>query len=407
MATITLNLDERTIKNGMAQVRIRISHKGTNCFIGTGVYIEPQYFQPSTIHDPVHRKAQMAVEKRERITEQVQVLEDYLMNLDRDELANMTANNIRERAGMCTHRREKVVRVDNRTASCDFIRWFGEYGDGRLTDNTRKSYDYAWKVLREYCASLGLRTLTFLDIDYARLSDISRWLVATGKGPSTRHMIESYIRAAYREAQKRHLVSRENDPYMDYSIKPVPRKTIDVLTANEMQKLQNVQLPCGLSRARDIAMMSFYTCGANLLDLYEMDGAKNGEVKFIRHKTQRVNMIETCIRVEPEMKTMLDIYGGDGMLLRFKDAYASYETFQRRVTRQLYGVSDVLGFDVTMAKIRRTWATLASELECPDVVINWAMGHVSQSVNTRFYIKPDWNRVARWNRRVIDYVMAK
>ena len=407
MATITLNLDERTFKNGMAQVRIRISYKGTNCFIGTGVYIEPQYFQPSTIHDPVHRKAQMSVEKRERITEQVQVLEDYLMNLDRDELANMTANNIRERAGMCTHRREKAVRVDNRTASSDFIRWFGEYGDGRLTENTRKSYDYAWKVLREYCASLSLRTLTFLDIDYARLSDLSRWLVATGKGPSTRHMIESYIRAAYREAQKRHFVSREKDPYMDYSIKPVPRKTIDVLTADEMQKLQNVQLPCGLSRARDIAMMSFYTCGANLLDLYEMDGAKNGEVKFIRHKTQRVNMIETCIRVEPEMKTMLDIYGGDGMLLRFKNAYASYETFQRRVTRQLYGVSDVLGFDVTMAKIRRTWATLASDLECPDEVINWAMGHVSQSVNTRFYVKPDWNRVARWNRRVIDYVLAK
>ena len=78
MATITLNLDERTIKNGMAQVRIRISHKGTNCFIGTSVWIEPQYFQPDTLHDAVHRKAQMAADKRLRISEQVQRIEDYL-----------------------------------------------------------------------------------------------------------------------------------------------------------------------------------------------------------------------------------------------------------------------------------------------------------------------------------------
>ena len=406
MATITLNLDERTIKNGMAQVRIRISHRGTNCFIGTGVCVEPQYFQPSTIHDPVHRKAQMSYEKRERIVEQVNAIEDFLTDVDRAELAQLTANDIRDRVGAFTRKSRTIVRPTKNIASGDFLRWFDEYGNSRVTEKTIKSYEYAWNVLREYCKSLRMHTLTFADIDYARLTDFARWLVATGKGPSTRHMLESYVRAAYREAQRRHLVGRENDPYLDYSIKPVPRKTIEVLTAEQMHQLQTIKLPCGLSRARDIAMMSFYMCGANLMDLYEMAAPKRGEVKFIRHKTQRASMEDTCIRVEPEFAALLDQYGGNGHLLRFKAAYANYDTFQRRVTRQLYGVSDALGFDVTMAKIRRTWATLAAELDVSELVINKSMGHVVNTINANHYVKYEWSKTANANRKVIDYVLS-
>ena len=406
MATITLNLDERTIKNGMAQVRIRISHRGTNCFIGTGVCVEPQYFQPSTIHDPVHRKAQMSYEKRERIVDQVNAIEDFLTDVDRAELAQMTANDIRDRVGAFTRKSRTIVRPTKNIASGDFLRWFDEYGNSRATEKTRKSYEYAWNVLREYCKSLRMHTLTFADIDYARLADFARWLAATGKGPSTRHMLESYVRAAYREAQRRHMVGRENDPYLDYSIKPVPRKTIEVLTAEQMHQLQTIKLPCGLSKARDIAMMSFYMCGANLLDLYEMAAPKRGEAKFVRHKTQRASMMETCIRVEPEMRALLNLYGGDDSLLRFKGAYANYDTFQRRVTRQLYGVSDALGFDVTMAKIRRTWATIAAELDVTELVINKSMGHVVNTVNANHYVDYKWIKTAEANRKVIDYVLS-
>ena len=137
-----------------------------------------------------------------------------------------------------------------------------------------------------------------------------------------------------------------------------------------------------------------------------MSAAKDGEMRFVRHKTQRASMLETCIRIEPELAALLDLYGGDGRLLRFKAAYANYDTFQRRVTRQLYGVSDVLGFDVTMAKIRRTWATIAAELDVSDSVIDRSMGHVVNTINARHYAKYDWIKTAEANRRVIDHVLA-
>lgn len=409
MAKLTLNLDERSMKNGKAHVRIRISHKGTNCFIGTGVYVEPQYFIGTSLHDPLHRRTPHALELREQISMLVQQIEDWLVTMSKAELSQMTANDIRERAGMCALTRACGADVQpkvNKVVSVDFLRWFGEYGESRITDKTRKSYDYALNVLREYCDSLGLHTLTFLDIDYARLADFARWLTATHRGPSTRHMLESYVRAAYRDAQKRHLVSRENDPYLDYSIKPVPRRTIEVLTPEQMRQLQTAKLPCGLSKARDIALMSFYACGANLLDLYEMPKPKSGEMKFVRHKTQRVSMVDTCIRIEPEMAELIERYGGNNHLLRFKGAYANYDTFQRRVTRQLYGVSNALGFDVTMAKIRRSWASIAGSLDISDRVIDKSMGHVDSSVKDRYYEQYDWSRTARANRAVIDAVMG-
>lgn len=411
MAKLSLNLDERSLKNGMAQVRIRISHRCTNAFVSTGVYIEPQYFQSASVYDPVHRKANMAIDKREQIVSQVERIDKWLEKVEDDVLNAMTANDIRERVFSKQHR-ECVVSVSTKPQPKatmpepigDFVRWFGEYGDSRQTAKTRKSYEYAWNVLREYCKSLGRWSLTFEDIDYACLADFARWLRATGRGESTRHMIESYVRAAYKEAQKRHMVSRDRDPYYDYSIKPVPRTEIECLTAQQMHQLQTANLSGGMAQARDIALMSFYLCGANLLDMYEMMPSKRGEVVYVRHKTHRSSMIPIHIRVEPELDRLLKTYGGDGALLRFKAAYPTYETFQRRVTRQLCDVGEVVGFDITLAKIRRTWASIAGSIGVPDRVIDKSMGHVDSTVKDRHYEKYDWSRTSRANRSVIDAV---
>ena len=407
MATITLNLDERTIKNGMAQVRIRISHRGTNCFVGTGVYVEPQYFQPSSLYDPLHRKAQMAVEKRERITEQVQAIDDFILSVDRTELAHMCANDIRDRAGMCAHSREKVVQVTKSITSGDFLRWFDEFGESRRTAKTQESYAYGSKVLRAYCKSLHLQMLTFSDFDYARLADFARWLTSTGKGESTRHMLESYVRAAYKEAIKRHMVSRDKDPYFDYSIRPVPLKKIDRLTAAQMHALMTADLKKkGHQWARDLALISFCLCGANLLDLYEMPKAKASKVEFVRHKVELRDQRPLEIRIEPELAALIARYKGDDHLLHFKGTYGNYESFRHKIGHRLREVSDELGFDVSMAKVRRTWASIAGSLGVSDWVIDKSMGHMDSTITKRHYADYDWNLTAEANRKVLDYVLA-
>ena len=97
--------------------------------------------------------------------------------------------------------------IAGRRVQTDFVAFFEEYGESRRTGKTQDSYAYAAKVLREYCEARRLWSLTFMDIDYSRLVDFSRWLESTGRSHATRHMLESYVRAAYRDAQKRRLVS--------------------------------------------------------------------------------------------------------------------------------------------------------------------------------------------------------
>ena len=407
MAKLSINLDDRGLKNGMAQLRLRITHRNTNAQISIGVYIEPEYYIHGSLYDPIHRKAKMAVEKRERVADFVRQADEWLIEADPHELATMTAKDIKERVYGCAQARVQVrVKQQPRKAGNDFVVFFEQYGDGRRTEKTRKSYTYAWNVLREYCQSLGMMTLYFDDMTYARLADLGRWLRATGRGESTRHMIESYVRAAYKEAQKMHIVDRANDPYFDYSIAPVPRKDIEALTAEQMRALAAIDLSdaAGLCRARDCALMSFYLCGANLLDIYRLGAGNNNEVVFVRHKVEAKNQQTTRIRVEPELQALLTKYQGKAQLLHFAESTPNYDTFQNRMNKLLLGVSARLGFKVTMAMIRRTWSTIAASLDIPDRVIEKSLGHIDKSVKDMHYEQYDWSRTARANRAVIDAV---
>ena len=476
-----MDIDTRCLKNGAAQIRLRINHKGTSAYYGTGVYVEPKYFVGSSLYDPVSRKAPTAAVVRERVGQMVGRVDEFLSETDRSVLDRMTATDIREaalgvkrkRGSDSVHGAGRLSGKDgvlgagrlsvadgvlgagrlsvadgvhgvgrlsgtdgvlgselaavagfggsdvqttngakrNAQTGCiaggrvqtDFVAFFEEYGESRRTVKTQDSYAYAAKVLREYCDARRMVSLTFMDIDYSRLVDFARWLESTGRSHATRHMLESYVRAAYRDAQKRRLVSRELDPYYDYSIKPVPLKDIETLSAKEMHALMVCEPKLGGQRmGRDIALMSFYLCGANLIDLYEMQDGK--ECVFVRHKIEHRYQRELHIRIEPELEALVERYKGDGMLLSFKAKYKNYESFRHKIAHRLRELSVELGFSVTMPKIRRTWATIAGGLECPEIVINKSLGHLDTTVNRRFYDDYDWSLTAKWNRKIIDYI---
>ena len=106
------------------------------------------------------------------------------------------------------------------------------------------------------------------------------------------------------------------------------------------------------------------------------------------------------------MRDLIERYSSDNRLLRFSALYGNYESFRHKIGHRLRDVSKVVGFDVNLAMIRRTWATIAAEIGCPDAVIDMCLGHIPQTVNRKHYVKPKWENAAEWNRRVIDYVLA-
>ena len=151
MAKLSLSLDERTERNGMQQIRLRITNKGTNAFAGTGVWVEPQYFAKYSLYDPIRGKAYMAAEKREQVRLFVKRFEDVMAAMAPVELDQLMASEIKAMALDTPNAHAQVHLEKNAHAQGDFLKWFEQYGESRQTVKTQESYAYGLKVLRAYC----------------------------------------------------------------------------------------------------------------------------------------------------------------------------------------------------------------------------------------------------------------
>ena len=83
MASIILRLDDRTVRNGMQQVRLRISHRGTNAWHPTGVWVEPVYFNGSNIYEAISKRAPMAMYKKEQLSGILRQYAEAMFDLQR------------------------------------------------------------------------------------------------------------------------------------------------------------------------------------------------------------------------------------------------------------------------------------------------------------------------------------
>lgn len=411
MASIIFRLDDRTTKNGMQQVRLRISHKGTNSWHPTGVLVEPIYFNETSIYEPISKRAPMAMFKREQLASIVRQYEEAMFDLLRadggeKQLNEMNAKDLRDYIfGVRVKKQtaaQLVAKKKKTPQRADFVAFFEKYGSGKESIRTRENFAYVHRLLIYYMNARNLGGLSFTDIDYERLVDLKAWMRGQGKGEATRFKVESYIRAAYREGLRMKMCSRDADPFLDYRIEQVPEHDIEVITREQVRQLMNIDCDgCpGMQRAKDVLLSSFYLCGINFQDMYALP--LDDHARFVRHKVANRTNKQIHIRVEPELGEIVSRYSGEGRMFNFT---ANLRSLHYRLDDNFCKLSKVLGFKVNLAIIRRTWATIAAEIECPDSVINRSMGHIVRTVNARFYEQYDWNRTAHWNRKVIDYVL--
>lgn len=412
MANIILRLDNRTTKNGMQQVRMRISHKGTNAWHPTGVWVEPVYFNGANIYDAISKKEPMAMYKKEQLSDIVRQYDEAMFDLQRAEggaaqLEHMTANELRAYIyGSRAPKASAVQLVQKKKKTrqtVDFMAFLDEYGQSKEKERTRENYAYVWRLLLAYMQARHLRDLYFSDINYERLVDLKAWLRSEGKGEATRFKVESYVRSAFKEGLRRKMCSRDADPFLDYRIEQVPDHDIETISRKQMHALMTADLSKrpGLQRSKDVLLASFYLCGINFQDMYALP--MGDEAVYIRQKVDKHTQKHVHVRVEPELSEIVQRYEGDGRMFNFD---AGCRSLHYRLDDNFKELSKTLGFKVNFAIIRRTWATLAAEIECPDTVINHSMGHIVRTVNARFYERYDWSRTAKWNRKVIDYVLA-
>lgn len=162
--------------------------------------------------------------------------------------------------------------------------------------------------------------------------------------------------------------------------------------------------------ASDIFMMSFYSIGTNLIDLYNITDCNNGRITYNRSKTatRRDDHAHISIRIEPEFEKLMTKYidKTNGRVFNFYKSYSTSKNFIRAVNKGLKRICEITGSskNVTSYYARHSWATLArNNCRVPLENINMALNHVDSNMKvTDIYIAKDWSIIDDANRQVLD-----
>lgn len=261
--------------------------------------------------------------------------------------------------------------------------------DGNATFDT---IDRAWLERFEAHELLKGRKINGISIDLRNIRTVFNWA------------IDNEITTKY--------------PFRKFSIK-TERQQYLYLNAKEMKEIRDITLEPFMERYRDLFMLGFYLIGINLSDLLELpsDCIKHGRLQYRRNKTGRLY----DIKVEPEAMEIINKYKGKGHLLDILDDGQVKETsFRRTLGNYLKRIGSVrmeknsrgalikkvitpLHKDMIWYTARRSWATIAAELDIPKETIGKALGHSEwDSTTTDRYIQFDNKKIDEANRKVID-----
>lgn len=144
---------------------------------------------------------------------------------------------------------------------------------------------------------------------------------------------------------------------------------------------------------------------------YNCSDYKGNRITYQRTKTKnrRDDRAEISIKIEPEIKNLIDKYRDPTgkRVFRFYLEYSSSHTFCVAINRGLKLIGkDINVDDLEFYAARHTWATLAfNDAGIDKYIVHEALNHVDPSMKvTDLYIKKSWDHIDNANRRVLDLV---
>lgn len=390
MAKITLLLDMRRANaKGLYPIQFRLSHNSSHTSIGSGVSIKPEHWVGE-----INRAVKSNCPNAKRINEELETLYYKLSNALRD-LELCTSIRLMRVAEI----KRLILNEQHAVEFPSFTSYFKQYADTRLAENSRIACRLTLKTIMDYSGSMD-----FNEVTVRWLKAFDNYLITKGNSISTRGFHFRNIRAVINSAINEDLIGQELYPFRKFKIMS-SRKSKEFLSKAQMQLILAYSSSL-LTRqvARDLFVLSFYFCGINLVDLYQLGEIKNGRIHFIRQKTASKCDDVKSLAVQPEAMQIIERYSGKKHVLKFIEECATYESFNNRVQKGIRAISKELGIDgLTFYWARYTWATFADKLGVAEKEISKALGHVDTSVAGKYYISYDWTKVDLANRKVINY----
>lgn len=206
------------------------------------------------------------------------------------------------------------------------------------------------------------------------------------------------------------------NPFMKYKPKTnLPQKK-KAVAASVIRMIANYVPSCAWRKnreyARDVFILSFCLAGMNLADLLTCDDYADGRLSYCRTKTKdrKKDKAFISLPIVPEARLLFEKYRdteGKRVFCFYKD-FGSIEYFRQNISNGMKAMCKDLGIEpITFYAARHSFATIARNdcnVSMEDIAL--CLTHRSGYNMTDTYVKPDFSRIDRVIRKVMDFVFG-
>lgn len=367
--------NNRQIKSGLTNIKIRISHKGESRYVSTKYYILPGQWKDGQVVDNINAKI-INIE-----------LSQLMLNCQR-KLLNIDPNK--------TAISRLVELLTLKTEINDFSNYFERFIIEKEGGNHRTAEIYAATL--EKIKKFDKRDpIMFEDVTPGWLFRFESFLKKQGLSTSSVAISLRNVRAIINHAIDNEVIGQNLYPFRRFKINNPKQGDIKQkgLAIEQIKKIRDFETDWPvISLARDVWMLELYLIGINNDDLYHAETITgNGRLTYSRAKTGR----KYSIKLEPEAKELMTKLKGKKSLLCLSEKYSSVHAMTQSLNKALKKIMP----ELTMYHARHSWATVAfSECKSMDMV-GASLGHSKKNV-TSGYVNISQDSIDKLNRSVLD-----
>lgn len=401
-------------RDGKFPVSIRITQNRKLSYIPTGLYVTKSQINKRSFEI----KDQFVIE---RTNSTIREFEKKLLEIDTISLLNMSVSELKS----------YLLKSSNKIDFLDYCY--------KLIKDKPKTWCMLKSALRIIEDEMGYKTMYAMDFTANFIRDFKKRMderdiksqqkdgIIIRKGKMSVKTKENYLKAicaAFRRMREDYntefIQVIKHDPFVGfepYKKEVTKKRAMSVETLRQFFATQTKTPRQQLTQ--DIMKISFCLCGINVADLFALThdsyDEKNKRINYERQKTKdaRYDRAFSSIKIEPEIESLLKKYiisgSGSTPLLKIGN-YPTIDKLDRSLGGGCWEIAELIGLDYHISPywFRHTWATIArNDCDISKDDIDLCLNHVGNNKMADVYIKPDWSRIDRANRKVLDYVFGK
>lgn len=401
--------------DGTYNPKIKVYHNGTTVYLPTQIYTSLVRFKKGESMGVI-TDGNIVDALNSRVKEIRKILNTHDDVIDNCDDAKAVADFI-----------DKKMNTDKNLNFIEFARLYV----GGLKDNGSKSITNC--MINNLCSFMGADYLPVRKITSAFLLRFEGWMkservVKIGdkeykRKPMANSSVQTYMEKL-KSVYGRMLLQYNNyeigdivipgDPFKVYKTKQdvsFKQKATDVDIIRKISEyVPNQKRHFSRAIAKDIFMLSFCLAGINLIDLFTCESFNAGRIEYFRTKTKGKKKDKAFISVpiSPEIRDTFERYRDTtgGRVFNLYTLFTDICSFRQIVASGMKSLCKDLKIEpITFYAARHSFATIARNscgVDMADIAL--CLTHASGFSMTDTYVKPDFSRVDKVIRKVLDYV---